>query len=106
MDMLNITLQLFAPVASGNNAQQSAEGEKRGLERANEPIEEEEGAPSHSQRSESLALIPAGPGVKGHTEKRKYASAAASKPATAPERPWTQVSYKNRKPNPQRPAKS
>ena len=32
-----------------------------------------------------------------NTQKRNYASVAASKPAQAPEHPWTQVVYKNRK---------
>ena len=36
--------------------------------------------------------------VNAHTEKRDYASVAASKPAKIPEKPWTKVSYETRKP--------
>ncbi len=66
---------------------------------ANQPIGEEEETPPQSQSSKIIALTLASPGVKKHVEKRNYASVAASKPATPPEQPWTQISYKNRKSN-------
>ena len=48
----------------------------------------------------------AGPSTKPIPEKRNYAAVAASKPTKAPEQPWTQVKYKNCKPNSQQSAKS
>ncbi len=87
------------------NARQDAERTKTGLEKENEPIGKEEETTPQSQRSESIAVTPVSPGVKKYIEKRKYASVAASNPATTPDDPWIQVSHKNRKPNSQQPVK-
>lgn len=92
-----------APAIKKTQAQ--PKGQRKSLEEAAEPVEEEEVLSSYSPReggsASALHLSPT-----RDVNKRNYASVAASKPAQAPERPWTQVVYKNRKVNQRQPTKS
>ena len=56
----------------------------------------EEMHPTATPRSEDTTPAPHFSSAK-NAKKRNYASVAASKPAQAPEHPWTQVVYKSRK---------
>ena len=51
-----------------------------------------------SQIDTGIAPNPPSLDTRPRTEKRDYASVAASKPVKRPEQPWTKVSYGTRKP--------
>ena len=78
---------------------------KKTPESSTEPIEEREVLPTQGPKSKESTPARQ-PSQAKNNQKRNYASVAASKPAQAPENPWTQVVYKNRKTNSQLATKS
>ena len=71
------------------------------IEKGRESAEGESVAPTQRQ-ARNVDIPTPNPGTNSQTTKKQsYASVAASKPSQAPENPWTQVKYKNRKPNSQ-----
>lgn len=64
-----------------------------------ESTNEETIIPSQSQTCKIHTSTPNASLKKHVPEKQSYASVASSKPAQVPEHPWTEVKYKNRKPN-------
>ena len=71
------------PTTQRGNPENSAEATEEEVRPATPEIEDTTPAPHFSSAK--------------NTQQRNYASVAASKPAQAPEHPWTQVVYKNRK---------
>ena len=91
--------------AMKENQEHPTGGQRKSLENPAETIEEEDVHPIQSPKSKDASSTPQLSPTK-NTQKRNYASVAASKPAQAPEHPWTKVVYKNRKVNSPQAAKS
>ena len=72
---------------------------ERNMGGASMTTEEEESSQTQNRRRKGSASTPANLNIKLQLEKQSYAVAAASKPAQAPEKPWTQVQNNGRKPS-------
>ena len=72
---------------------------ERNMEAASMIIEEKESSQTQNRGNKWSASTLANLNIKLQLEKQSYAMAVASKPAQAPEKPWTHVQRKVRKPS-------
>ena len=83
--------------APGVKSQAQPTTQRKSLENPAKAIEEEDGHPVTTLENEDIGTPAPHSSSTKNTPRRNYASVAASKPAQAPEHPWTKVVYKNQK---------